>query len=461
MATGNSAPLSTRPGRGVRRKLFVVFALQVAAISAAVILGVSASAWVLKDMLIQEALTQEAALYADRLDIDPRAAPPDTVNLKGFFQYDESVPVPGFLTGLPDGFHDLKSPEEGSIGYVETRADGKLFLVFKEQQVMKLALYFGLVPLVLILLAIYLTAWLTYRLSHQAVSPLVALARRVEQLDFDRLEDNVFDPDVVVKDPDQEVLVLASALQQLNERIQRFVGRERDFTRDASHELRTPVTVIQMASGMLLEEGELGEYETRTVQRIQTVAKDMQALIEALLVLARESGEGLPTRDIEVNEVVQDEVQRYGFLVSHKEVELRLIEDVQLRIHGSPSALSVMVGNLIRNACAYTTEGEVRVVVGRGFVSVDDTGVGMSDEVLEQAHQPYFRGERSGKGGHGVGLTIVNRMADRFSWPVDIQSRLGVGTQATIYFPDSELVDEEPAATNSIANGETRGPIAN
>ena len=149
-----------------------------------------------------------------------------------------------------------------------------------------------------------------------------------------------------------------------------------------------------------------------------------------------------------VNEVVQDEVQRYEFLVNNKAVELRLIEDVQLRIHGSPSALSVMVGNLIRNACAYTTEGEVRVVVGHGFVSVDDTGAGMSDEVVEQAHQPYFRGGRSGKGGHGVGLTIVNRMADRFSWPVDIQSRLGVGTQATIYFPDFELITEAPAGAS-------------
>lgn len=437
--------LDTAPhrGRGVRRKLFVVFALQLAAISGAVILGVWASAFVLEDVLIHQALEQEADKYYERLQADPTAAAPDTVNLMGFFQRDPGDPIPEFLAGLPEGFHDLRAPEEGSIGFVQTRPDGKLYLVFKEEQVMNLALLFGLVPLVLVLLTIYLTAWLTYRLSHRAVSPLVALARRVETLDLDRLDEKVFDPDRVVENPDQEVYVLANALQQLNERVHRFVGRERDFTRDASHELRTPVTVIQMASDMLLEEGELGEYEERTVQRIRTVAKDMQALIEALLVLARESSEGLPTRDIHVNEVVEDELERYQFLVRSKDVDLRFVEDVQLRIHGSPSALSIMLGNLIRNACSYTTEGEVRVVVGRGFVSVDDTGAGMTGEEVEKIHQPFYRGGRSGRGGHGVGLTIVKRLADRFNWPVEIQSQLGVGTQATIYFPDFEVVEDE------------------
>jgi signal transduction histidine kinase len=64
----------------------------------------------------------------------------------------------------------------------------------------------------------------------------------------------------------------------------------------------------------------------------------------------------------------------------------------------------------------------------------------MSDEVLQKVGRtPFFRGEQSAtRGGHGVGLTIVRRLSDRFGWPVDMTSKLGVGTCATIRFPKTE-----------------------
>ena len=66
----------------------------------------------------------------------------------------------------------------------------------------------------------------------------------------------------------------------------------------------------------------------------------------------------------------------------------------------------------------------------------------MTQEAVANAFEPFFRGERKGKGGHGVGLTIVKRLADRFGWPVEIKSELGVGTCATIYFPEYSVVNE-------------------
>jgi signal transduction histidine kinase len=59
----------------------------------------------------------------------------------------------------------------------------------------------------------------------------------------------------------------------------------------------------------------------------------------------------------------------------------------------------------------------------------------MSDAEVAQAFRAYFRGGRSRSGGHGVGLTIVKRLSDRFGWPVEITSELGVGTSVTIRFP--------------------------
>ncbi|MEM6937545.1 MAG: HAMP domain-containing sensor histidine kinase, partial [Pseudomonadota bacterium] len=342
----------------------------------------------------------------------------------------------------------------GAIAFVTRRDVGTLYLVFQQQNVLSLSLLFGVVPLGLVLLTIYLITWWTYRMSHSAVSPLVQLARRVENLNLNRLDEAEFEPEQFANS-DDEVYVLTSALNQLGGRIQRFVERERNFTRDASHELRSPVTVIQMAADMLLEEGDLAPYQERTVRRIQNVARDMQALIEALLMLARESGEGLAVKEFTVNAIVADELDRYGFLVRNKAVQLTQSDRVQLHVVGPPSVLAVMVGNLIRNACAYTSDGQVKVIVGRGFVSVDDSGVGMSEDAIARVFEPFYRAGRSGKGGHGVGLTIVKRLADRFGWPVEIQSELGVGTCATIYFPeftvDDEAETQSPEASQSEA----------
>jgi signal transduction histidine kinase len=102
--------------------------------------------------------------------------------------------------------------------------------------------------------------------------------------------------------------------------------------------------------------------------------------------------------------------------------------------------LAVMLSNLLRNACLYTEQGMVTATVGKDFIRIDDTGVGMSEEELAQAFQPFFRGKGSGKGGHGVGLTIVRRLADRFRWPVELSSTLGVGTSATIRFPNPQPI---------------------
>jgi signal transduction histidine kinase len=66
----------------------------------------------------------------------------------------------------------------------------------------------------------------------------------------------------------------------------------------------------------------------------------------------------------------------------------------------------------------------------------------MSEDDLERVGQPFFRGAQAGgaKGGHGVGLTIVKRLADRFGWRVSLESKLGVGTRATIRFPNPQAI---------------------
>jgi len=424
------------PRTGIRRKIWTVYVLQVAAISLATILGVYGAATVLEDVLIKRALDGEATYFWQRYASDPSVPVPDTNNMSGYLLRpgDDVKRLPEPLRALAPGYHRIQHGDNIVLVLVSDGPPGRLFLVFNQEQVGRLAFLFGFVPLIVVLLIIYITTWLTYRASRRALSPVIALAKVVRDWDPKAPDLDALDPSNLSSDPDGDVETLARALHAFARRIEGLVERERNFTRDASHELRSPLTVIKIAADVIADE-ELSAFAKRAVARIARSVRDMEAMIEAFLILAREADTGLPEEDFVINDAVREEIERARPLLEGKPVTLELDERAAFALHAPPKVFAAMVGNLIRNACLYTEAGTVRVIVGEDYVSVEDSGIGMSEDELMQAFQPYFRGQRSNRGGTGVGLTLVRRLSERFDWPIELNSTLGAGTTATIHFP--------------------------
>jgi signal transduction histidine kinase len=113
-------------------------------------------------------------------------------------------------------------------------------------------------------------------------------------------------------------------------------------------------------------------------------------------------------------------------------------ERAELALYSSPRAFRVLIGNLIRNACQYTERGRVTISIASDRVVVRDTGVGMNEQELARAFVSFFRGDQGRGSGHGIGLTIVKRLADRFGWEVGMSSEQNVGTTVSVIFPDTQ-----------------------
>ncbi|MEP6485051.1 MAG: HAMP domain-containing sensor histidine kinase [Rudaea sp.] len=429
--------MSTRSG--IRRKIWTVYILQVAAISLATILGVYAAATVLEDVLIKHALIGEADFFWNSVHNNALTPVPVTANMTGYLVPDgaEKTTLPEPLRTLEPGYHRIQHAGTMLV-MVSDGPSGRLYLVFNQEQVARLAFMFGFVPLILVLVIIYITTWLTYRASRSALSPVITLAKVVRDWNPKHPDLAALDPQNLAVEFDGDVETLARALHAFATRIEEFVDRERNFTRDASHELRSPLTVIKVAADVLQEE-ELSEFSARAVQRIRRSVRDMEATIEAFLLLARESDTGLAEEDFLVNEAVREEIERAQPLIANKPVNLDLTEHATLLLHAPPKVVASMIGNLIRNACLYTEAGDVKVDIGADYVRVQDSGIGMSAEDLGKAFEPYFRGGNTKRGGYGVGLSLVRRLSDRFGWPVEMNSELGVGTTATIRFPQAMI----------------------
>ncbi|MFM8356003.1 MAG: sensor histidine kinase [Gammaproteobacteria bacterium] len=423
--------------QGIRAKLIRVFALQVAIISVATIAGIFIANTLIVDMVLREGLRNEAEYYWNRFDQDASASLPDTSNMRSYMAID------GDLNGVPEVFWHLpadavvRTVDEGrQLVHVSERGNHRLYLVWAKSQIYNIAFFFGIVPLTVVLLIIYGLAFLAYRLSHRAISPVVQLAQQLEQYDFDRDRSLTVNLDPLRDAADAEVLAMIEALDSFSGRMQAFVERERIFTRDAGHELRTPVAVLKGSLDLLEDRADRPLPERNALRRMRQTVDDMEALLETLLMLARESEIELPRDAVLVNDLVARQVELLQATAARGGNRLGLHEDGEFRVRAPPKVVEIVIGNLLRNAANYTREGSIDVTVTARSVRVSDSGVGMSSDELEKAFEPFYRVDQS-RGltkGHGLGLSIVKRLVRQFGWSISAHSRPGEGTTMEIRF---------------------------
>lgn len=427
----------------LRTNLVRVFLLQVLAISVAVVLGVFGAAKVVENILVREALDGEAQHYWALYDQNPQHPRPNTLNLRGYLRHPQfGDQVPAWLAGASPGFGRIDNGESKPLVLVSERStewgDARLYLVFDEIQVSRLVLFFGVVPLSLVLLLVYTVTWFGYRLSRTAVSPLVQLANRVEA--FDARSGDLQELDFHVNaQSNSEVQILAGALQHFIERVNRFLHRERNFTRNASHELRTPLAVMRANLDSLQRRAADQPELAVPLERMQRTVRDMEKLLETLLILAREDESRLPREAIIVNDLVAERIEQVQRAFENKRVAVKLQADSLVQLQAPPKVLAIVIDNLLRNALSYTEQGEITVHIYDQGLSVADTGPGMSEELLQRVFEPFERGESNTRG-FGLGLTIAKRLCDRFGWQIAMQSTLGAGTTATLHWGDAEVV---------------------
>ena len=412
--------------------------LQACLIGLVAILSIGFASIVIEQFLVREALRREAEHFWLLFESEQPYRAPNTANLKGYLAHvDSTEGIPAELLGWGLGYHKMHGQTSHSLLYTTEKYGHRLYLLFDGTSVLRLALFFGVFPLTIVLVLIYVTAWWVYQESKHLLSPIVWLANKFDRFDPARTSGGLDDLGSIPGDVDWEVEKLVTSFSSYSKRIQHFVERERAFTRDASHEFRTPLTVIKMASDLLLAEQELDEVSRKYAKRIKGSARDMEELIDAFLILARETDKEFEDQHVVVADLVTAEIAKAEIYLEGKPVSVDLDLQYPLELHTAEKVLAIVLGNLIRNAVLYTNEGTVTIRIKTASVEIIDTGIGMSEEQVKRIFQPYYRAEHTGKTkrrGYGVGLTIVKRLSTRFNWRVDIESQLDQGTRVEVFF---------------------------
>lgn len=403
-----------RPADSLKRRIVVAFVLFglgascfFAVIAAIAVEGIEVQ---LVDKRLEAAVAWAAPRQAAGLDVDMPAG------LR--FHRNEEIPAP--LRGLSDGVHiiDVGATRLHVLAGRDARGSWVLADHESDYDKIELVVYsmFAAVFIVFVLLALLLGGFFGARV----VTPIHALAQSVRRGEAP--------PELTARK--DELGVLARALEAHTAELRAFLDRERYFTGDVSHELRSPLTVIMGASEILMQEA--APAVRAPAERIYRAAREAAESVTVLLLLARapELGTLAP---VDVHAVAEDEVEKYRVLAAGKPVALRFLEGPALRVRAPRELVAAAIGNLVRNACQYTDRGEVVVRLLPGRVVVEDTGPGLPPAVV--ATLGSGGAPSSGSGGTGLGLALARRICDFLGAGFAYEARQEGGSRFTISFP--------------------------
>ena len=244
--------------------------------------------------------------------------------------------------------------------------------------------------------------------------------------------------------------------------IEETLVRQRQFTADASHELRTPVSVILAQSQTALARPRSEAEYRQSLEACQRAAQRMRRLVESLLTLTRlESGEEpLRPQAVDLNELAREAVEAVRPLAHESRIQLRFAPAATaIALNADPDKLGQVVLNLLGNAIAYNRpEGEVAVSTGihgtEAFLRVTDTGIGIATEHLAKIFDRFYRVDpsRTNTRGHsGLGLAISARIMAQHGGRITVESEPGRGSTFTVWLTtrDSYLEPTPVAQANS------------
>lgn len=285
-------------------------------------------------------------------------------------------------------------------------------------------------------LAITLLAFLIgYRVAGPIARPVLELARISDQYgpeDVPKQMPSLFYPD--------EVGLLADRLWSLTDRARTLIHRERQFSRYASHELRTSVSVAKGAVELLRAMPAAQDPKVQQVaSRVARAAAEMEGIIETFLWLSRDTGQ-LEATEQKLEPIVLAALERYHSLLEGKPIQTRIDRQDDSPVLAPAGALSIVVGNLIANAIRHTDRGNVVITLESHTLTVTDSGEGISKDILAEVFKPNVKGDRST--GYGLGLSIVRDLCTRFGWQVSLSSDERLGTRVSVHFtPPPSLLD--------------------
>lgn len=271
----------------------------------------------------------------------------------------------------------------------------------------------------------------------QSLRPIKRFSSRIETITHRNLNERI-DAEV------EELAILADSFNEMLNRIRKAFEAEKRLISDASHELKTPVSVIKTHCDVILQKERTKEELLETMRTIKTVSEDMGKIINDLLSIARlDSGILIPAnfKNTSLNECIQRAIELVIPLAEKRRVNITTSLTPDINILGDKDGIIEAFLNIIENAVKYNRDNGIVEIVAvienkNVNISIKDTGVGIKKDELERIFERFYRSETvRNTEGTGLGLSISKAIIEAHGGMIKAESENGKGSCFTVIIP--------------------------
>lgn len=226
------------------------------------------------------------------------------------------------------------------------------------------------------------------------------------------------------------------------------------FVRDASHEFRTPLSVIN-ANVYMLRKSE-GEQRELFAERIQNAVRNVESLLDGMVTMSGlDSSPQFNDECVNLNQVLNDILVSLQSRISAAEIDFSMILHARpIRMEIDPTQLHLIIWNIVGNAISYTPPGGQVVVKStledeQVAITIQDTGIGMDEQTMQRIFERFYRADPARtKLGFGLGLPIARSIVTHYQGRIEVESQPDVGSTFTIYLPRCDC--QSHTSTNAL-----------
>jgi signal transduction histidine kinase len=278
----------------------------------------------------------------------------------------------------------------------------------------------------------------------RGLRPLGLMAGRIQAIGKDNLSERV-----ELSDAPPELTVVALRLNELLDRLESTMMRERRFTADVAHELRTPLAGIAVLLDVCATKPRTTDEYSRTLDKCQRIVRGMHAMVESLMTLARADAGQLPVAisPVPLAGLVHDCWLAFESSAAAKEIKATFDIDAQLIVHTDAEKLRMVMNNLLDNAVSHAnTGGQLRVEarpLGANSIElrISNSGSILSDAQAARAFDRFWQGDpaRRHTGVHcGLGLSLCRELVTVLSGDISVSSEVGGTFAVRVVLPRSD-----------------------
>jgi len=287
----------------------------------------------------------------------------------------------------------------------------------------ELLTFITLTMLGFLLLGLFLLYFFQRKISRKIWNPFYSTLSHAKSFDLKA------DHELKVQDDDiQEFRELNDVLIKMTEKMRKDYRNLKEFTENASHEIQTPLALINGRVEQLIQQKNFSEEQMYWIQEIYNSSIRLSKLNQALLLLSKIENEQFhETKSVNFNELIKNKVSEYEDVLTHKQIELIIVQSSILAIEMNLDLADVLVTNLISNAIRHNmSNGKIKVYLNEREVRLENTGYPIKND-SEQMFERFKKGQNQ-SGSLGLGLAIVKKICNNYNLNIKYDIRESIHT---------------------------------